>query len=308
VAFFIFEASMKKQSFTQKEVLAVLKTCARKLGRNPNLRELRAMTGISEKMLWTRFGGLRGALEAAGFKAAGAGFRADEAAILLDWAAAARKLGKMPSVGEYRRNGKFSETPFLNRYGSWGGLGWAFRKFIEGQGNGLERRWRDVLEMIPSQMASPSLPQRTRNGWGPQERCDPGALKADQQEAGRPKRRGGMYLDRPVYGAPLLLPEMAHAPTNELGVMFLFGALARRLGFVVHRIRGKYPDCIAVRETAPGVWQRVRIEFEFDSRNFVKHHHRPGGCDIIVCWKHSWKDVPEGIEVIELKSYCQNCQ
>lgn len=271
---------MRRRSFTQKEILAAVKMCARKLGRNPNLRELQAMTGITEKILWTRFGGLAKALGAAGLEASGSGFSANEATLLLDWAAAVRKLGKIPSVSEYERAGRFSHKPFHNRYGSWSGVGRAFRKFIEGQGNGLRRRWRDVLKMI--------------------------AIEADKgmprfHEMQKARRLGGIYLDRPTYGAPLLLPEMAHAPTNELGVMFLFGALARRLGFVVHRIRGKYPDCIAVRETAPGVWQRVRIEFEYDSRNCVKHRHRRDGCDVIVCWKHNWKDVPEGIEVIELR-------
>ena len=31
---------------------------------------------------------------------------------------------------------------------------------------------------------------------------------------------------RVLYGAPLEVAAMAHAPTNELGVIFLFGALA----------------------------------------------------------------------------------
>jgi hypothetical protein len=270
---------MKKQSFTQEEIVAAVKMCARKLGRNPSQRELQVMTGVTEKILWRRFGSLGKALEASGLEATGSGFSANEAAILLDWAGVARKLKKIPSMGEYRRTGRFSETPFMNRYGSWSEVGLGFLKFVDSQGSGLRRRWRDVLQMVAQEKPAPK--KRENAGAGP-------------------RRLGGVYLDRPVYGAPLLLPEMAHAPTNELGVMFLFGALARRLGFVVHRIRGKYPDCIAVRETAPGVWQRVRIEFEYDSRNFLKHKHRPGGCDVIVCWKHSWKEVPEGIEVIEL--------
>jgi hypothetical protein len=26
------------------------------------------------------------------------------------------------------------------------------------------------------------------------------------------------------------------------------------------------------------------VEFEFESRNFLKHKHDPNGCDVIVCW------------------------
>src|SRR5579859_4452475 len=144
---------MKRQSFTQEEIMAALKKCARKLGRNPNLRELQAMAGITEKILWRRFGSLGKALEAAGLEASGPGFGLGEAKILLDWAASARKLGKIPSVHDYRMTGTFSHTPFLKRYGSWNGVGPAFRKFVEGQGSGLERRWRDVLKMISSEMA-----------------------------------------------------------------------------------------------------------------------------------------------------------
>jgi hypothetical protein len=106
-----------------------------------------------------------------------------------------------------------------------------------------------------------------------------------------------------VYGAPLKLAAMAHAPTNEDGVIFLFGALAERLGFRVERLQAVFPDCEAKREVRPGVWQRVRIEFEFESRNFKDHRHDPAGCDVIVCWRHNWPECPAGIEVIELSRY-----
>jgi hypothetical protein len=46
--------------------------------------------------------------------------------------------------------------------------------------------------------------------------------------------------------------------------------------------------------------QRVRIEFEFESRSFVKHRHPHNGCDLIVCWAHNWPQCPPNLEVIEL--------
>lgn len=42
----------------------------------------------------------------------------------------------------------------------------------------------------------------------------------------------------------------------------------------------------------------MRIEIEYESRNFRKHQHHAGGCDMIVCWVHNWKECP--LEVIEL--------
>jgi Homing endonuclease associated repeat len=106
--------------------------------------------------------------------------------------------------------------------------------------------------------------------------------------------------DRLVYGAPLALPSLAHAPVNEHGVIYLFGILAERMGFRVESIHGGYPDCEAKRLVAPGRWQRVLIEFEFLSRNFKDHEHDPDLCDIIVCWRHNWIQCPKNLEVIEL--------
>jgi hypothetical protein len=55
-----------------------------------------------------------------------------------------------------------------------------------------------------------------------------------------------------------------------------------------------------MREVAPGVWQKVNIEIEQESRNFVKHLHNVKKCDLIVCWKHNWPECP--LEVIELRN------
>ena len=103
-----------------------------------------------------------------------------------------------------------------------------------------------------------------------------------------------------VYGEPLGLAAMAHAPTNELGVLFLFGILAADLGFRVERLQAAFPDCEAKREVSPGKWELVFIELEIYSRNFKLHRHNPRGCHAIVCWKHNWPDCPEWLEVIEL--------
>ena len=103
-----------------------------------------------------------------------------------------------------------------------------------------------------------------------------------------------------VYGEPLGLAAMAHAPTNELGVLFLFGILAAELGFRVERLQAAFPDCEAKREVAPGKWELVLVELEIYSRNFKLHRHDPRGCHVIVCWKHNWPDCPEWLEVIEL--------
>jgi len=82
--------------------------------------------------------------------------------------------------------------------------------------------------------------------------------------------------------------------------MVLFGMVAAGLGLQVESVQGKFPDCIARRQVAPGKWQYLRIEFEYESRNFKLHGHDPKGCDMIVCWRHNWKECPVEIEVVEL--------
>jgi hypothetical protein len=110
----------------------------------------------------------------------------------------------------------------------------------------------------------------------------------------------GVRKDRPVMGEPFDRRPMTNAPVNELGVMVLFGMVAAGLGLQVESVQGKFPDCIAKRQVAPGKWQYLRIEFEYESKNFKLHGHDPKGCDMIVCWRHNWRECPAEIEVVEL--------
>lgn len=47
--------------------------------------------------------------------------------------------------------------------------------------------------------------------------------------------------------------------------------------------------------------RRIRIEFEYRSRNFKLHRHEPRGCDWIVCWIHNWPEAPSSLRVVELR-------
>ena len=110
-----------------------------------------------------------------------------------------------------------------------------------------------------------------------------------------------VYPDRPLLGAPLDLPGFLFEPTNEMGVVLLFGMLFWRLGFIIESAQIGYPDCRAKLEVEPGRWQDVGIEFEHQSRHFLAHRHDPSRCDIIVCWIHNWKGCPPNLQVIELR-------
>ena len=108
--------------------------------------------------------------------------------------------------------------------------------------------------------------------------------------------------NRPTYGEPLDFPTLRHEPVNEQGVVLLFGMVAKHLGYVVEAVQKGFPDCEAMRQVAPERWQRVNIEFEFESKNFRDHGHPLTGCDVIVCWRHNWPDCPDHIEVLELST------
>ncbi|MBN2496603.1 MAG: hypothetical protein JXR96_18585 [Deltaproteobacteria bacterium] len=95
---------------------------------------------------------------------------------------------------------------------------------------------------------------------------------------------------------------LEYAPSNELGVVFLFANVARRLQFRIEEIRPQFPDCIAYRRIGDSE-KRTRIEFEFRSSNFKAHRHAVRKCDVIVCWHHDWPDAPSSLEIIELKRY-----
>jgi hypothetical protein len=102
----------------------------------------------------------------------------------------------------------------------------------------------------------------------------------------------------------VLLPNapIRYAPKNELGVVFIFASVAKKLGFHVEKIRPGFPDCLAYKKIG-NKEKLVRIEFEFNSSNFKSHKHNSKNCDCIICWNHDWVGVPENIEVIELKKY-----
>jgi len=110
-----------------------------------------------------------------------------------------------------------------------------------------------------------------------------------------------VYPDRPLLGAPMDLPGFLFEPTNEMGVVLLFGMLFWRLGFIIESAQIGYPDCRAKLEVEPGRWQDVGIEFELYSRHFLAHRHDPSRCDFIVCWIHNWKGCPPNLQVIELR-------
>ena len=289
-------------SESQVQIIAAIQTCARQLGRVPTRDELKQLTGISYPALRYSFGNMARAVRQAGFEPVSTSQAISEEDLLLDWARVARKLGKLPGLHAYLESGRYTQTPFFRHYRSWLGVPAAFRNLVCQRR--LEDEWQDVLEMIgpAAETALARITAHLHDDCNPAGAREPLPVKAPpscSRPLGRPYRRA-CFPDRPLAGPPLESDALAYAPVNELGVVFAFGMLARQLGFRVLSIQQDFPDCEAMYEVRPGIWQRVRIEFEFESRNFHRHRHHPDGCDVIVCWRHNWKECPPHLEVIEL--------
>jgi Homing endonuclease associated repeat len=264
---------------TPEEVIAIVRKCAEELGHVPSLDELLRITKISKYLVRRHFGPYVKALEACGLERHGCGYRVEMRNLFLDWGGIVRKLGKVPSMLEYELHGKYTIKPLVRHFGGWthvaaGMMGYA----REAQ---LEDQWKDVLEVAASSLKVAPPPART-------------SVQRKNQLT-RPRK----LRDEPVYGPPMAPMPMAFCPTNEAGVAVLFGAMAKDLGMAITRVQTEFPDCEAMREVEPDRWQRVRVEFEYESRNFLTHQHPVDGCDLIVCWRHNWPECP--LEVVELK-------
>ncbi len=210
--------------------------------------------------------------------------------LLAEWGAVVRKLRRIPTQIEYNLHGPRSSSALGLQFGSWFHVPGAFRRFAR-----KRKEWAGVLALIDT------LPQRTTK-WKTKSPATPRPRlirKSRLSEAApRPARR---MRERPEFGDLLDIPALRHAPSNEQGVIYLFGILAERLGFAVERLQMAFPDCLAKRRISrTGIWQPVAIEFEYESRNFRDHRHDPKGCDLIICWTHNWPDCPKNLEVIAL--------
>ena len=295
---------------TKQQIMDTVRDCMGKLGHVPSHRELTRMTLVSRKQIRWHFGNYTRLMRECNLEKWGGGIKVEMDDLVQDWAGMVRDLKKLPSQSEYSHLSKYSVSPLVNRFGNWAQVPYGIQQYIEEQGRTEEMK--DVLEVIALQ--GPDVKQgrslRTlRQGpedmaraeaSGPKDRPDDlispgpddGASTANDETA-----------DGGVYGSLMRFGPMICAPTNEQGVLFLFGAMAEKLGFAILKVRREYPDCEAFRVLHGDRVELVKIELEYESRNFLKHLHDAKKCDLIVCWRHNWPECP--LPVIELKKLCQ---
>ena len=266
----------------KKQIADSIAATAKRLGGAPSLLQFVARTGISKRSVFRVFPKWNDAVRAAGLQPCRLYARPEDRELLEDWGKIVRKTGGVPSRRVYRLEGKYYPLTLERRFGGWAWLPRAFRSFAKGK-----PEWADVLGFLRAS---------ARKKWRQQPREDSSSSRLPNQARHAPLK------DRAMYGNPIDFGGLRHEPVNEQGVVFLFGMLAKELGYMVEALQKGFPDCEAKRQIAPGRWQRVNIEFEFESKNFRDHGHPVSGCDVIVCWRHNWDECPKHIEILELSS------
>jgi hypothetical protein len=233
-----------------------------------SMREFDKHARISSRTVLSKFGGWNNALQKAGLRIAKKGKFSDEE-VFLEIKRIWDLLGRQPLLPELKEHSRISPSAIADHFG---GTIKGYEKF---------KVWQE---------------QQSRADGSPKNIIDDiTPVKANIIEAATNKKRS-----RPKYGDLINFRGMQHAPLNELGVVFLFGMLAKELGYSVEAISATFPDCEAKRyDKQNGTWERIFIEFEYRSSTFQKHKHDYSQCDLLVCWEHDWQDCP--IDVLSLE-------
>lgn len=264
----------------KEEIIAAVKKCAQELGHAPNVTEFRRHTKISKHQVRKHFSTYTRMLFESRVERHGPGYVVSLKALFLDWGRVVRSLKRIPTMADYELEGKFSIRPLVRRFRTWSEMPAGLLQYARQEG--LEEEWKDVLEIIEN--------RQQENG---------NAARTSAPVIHMPANRIITAVDQPICGAPMYAPLIC-APANEQGVLFAFGSVARELGFSMLQVQTGFPDCIALRHIGGGRWRWVRIELEYESRNFLTHMHPISGCELIVCWRHNWPECP--LEVIELQN------
>jgi len=268
---------------TREEMLTTIRELAEKLGHPPTMAELQEMTMVTREKIRRKFGTYTWTLREAGLETRHRRQTISTDKLFAAWTAAVRKLGKVPSMKEFEQVSEYTVGPYQREFRTWSRVPEAMVEYAST--HGLLEEWQDVQKMISGWREAGLA--ATSHKWGP----------GGGRHGSEPTR---VREDRPVYGMPWEPVAMLNEPTNEQGVLFLFGAMAVRLGFMVTLIRTAFPDCEALRAVGERRCQQVKIEFEYESRNFLRHGHDLARCDVIVCWIHNWAECP--LEVVELSA------
>lgn len=219
-----------KQAVLNAIRIAVAEAGGRRISRKAFLTS----SGMKVSDLDRHFDNWTEALDAAGFKFEPYHQKIEEKNLLKDWGELTRKLRRIPTRKQYKRRGKYSAGVFENRFGPWSAIPVKFRDFARDK-----NEWADVLALLPA--AAPGRTLESVSG-------SPGSAVLEGTSSSTvPRLRYRKLEGRPIYGNPIDFRGLRHEPVNEQGVVFLFGMVARELGYMVEAVQAGFPDCEAKR-------------------------------------------------------------
>lgn len=246
----------------RKALIAKAKATIKRTGdRWVTVDEFCRLAKVTRYQITRHFDGYGELLAAAGLPSRGPNGRIPDDELMRAMAEVFRREKGPVQFLRFRRLARYSAAAYLTRWGSW-------RKALRAFGE-----------------------------WQPKH--DPEFPHADKLANGKDSTPVWKALGGRRYGETLNFRGLLHAPVNEQGVVFVFATVAAELGYLIDSLGSEFPDCEAKRRVGRA-WEKVRIEFEYESRNFQVHAHDPEECDLIVCWEHNWPECP--LEVLELKS------
>jgi hypothetical protein len=269
-------ATTRQRGITREDLIERLQAVAAKLGKDTVSRiEFQRESGIREYHVLKYFDGWNDFVRAAGLEPNTSNQRLTDDELFEALRDAYIEAGGIIPRTPLRRLLRHGESGYTKRFGRWQNVHAQFRVWLAEH----DPDFPYLDELLPE---TPAGQARARK-------------KSSGQTAWKP-------TGRTKYGPFLNFRGLQHAPINEQGVVFLFGMVAFDLGYVVEGVGVGFPDCEAKRcvDRSGDVWERVRIEFEYRSRNFLDHAHRVEDCDVLVCWEHNWPGC--AIEVLELRS------
>lgn len=269
---------MPDTQFSHQELIELVQEVARRLGKEKVSRsEFFRETGVSEWQILKHFESWNNFVKDAGLVPTIVTRISDDVLFHAMYDVFV-KYGGLPTRTKFRKLCEYSDYVYTKRWGRWDNVLVNFRDWISEIDNDFP-----YLAQLPS--SKKDLQQDN--------------AKTSNHEPTQAKFwTASQHLQ---YGQFLNFRGLQHAPINEQGVVFLFGMVAHDLGFVVESVAAGYPDCEAKRRISKERWERISIEFEYRSKNFLLHGHDPSKCNLIVCWLDDWgKDCP--VEVLELKT------
>ena len=251
----------------RRELIAALQQASAATGRQGMTRaEFLHVTGISRATMERHFASFRDLARAAGQPDPGDLRRLPQDELLRGLKSAFDAEGPAISMRRAAQLSNRAHTTFLKRWGTWRRALGAFIAWVERD----DPAWPHIE--VLRRRTDPTPPV----AW-------PKSRPADSRR----------------FGELLRFRTLEYSPTDESGVIYLFGIISSDLGFILDGLSKGFPDAEGKRRVGKE-WRRVQIEFEHESRNFHAHGHDPAGCDLIVCWEHNWPECP--VEVLELRS------